>query len=102
VGTHDLDLVHLLILPMLPALGAVLLSIGGTLYLVWFPLLAVDFLRQGRKNAAPERRSHPPDEDLNSAKPVFRLLVTSTGNENSIHWSQASTPASVMRTPEVS
>ncbi len=49
VVTHGLDLTHILVLPFLPSLGAVLMSTGGTLYLLWFPLLAGDFFRQGRK-----------------------------------------------------
>lgn len=50
VVTHSLDLAHILVLPLLPALGAVLMSTGGTLYLLWFPLLAGDFFRQGRRS----------------------------------------------------
>jgi hypothetical protein len=50
VVTHGLDLAHVLVLPFLPAVAAVLMAIGGTLYLPWFPLLAGDFFRQGRKS----------------------------------------------------
>lgn len=48
VLTHGLDLAHLLVLPVLPLLGAILLSAGGVLYLLWFPLLAIDFFRNAR------------------------------------------------------
>ncbi len=47
--THGLDLAHILVLPFLPTLGAIIMSTGGTLYLLWFPLLAGDFFRLGRK-----------------------------------------------------
>ncbi|HTX90195.1 MAG TPA: hypothetical protein VMC09_03175 [Anaerolineales bacterium] len=49
VATHSLDLLHILVMPFLPAFGAILMAVGGTLYLLWFPLLASDFLRLARK-----------------------------------------------------
>ena len=49
VMTHGLDLAHILIGLFFPAAGAILLAIGGTLYLAWFPLLARDFFRLGRE-----------------------------------------------------
>jgi hypothetical protein len=48
IVTHGLDLAHLLLGFFFPAVGAVLIQIAGTLYLVWFPLLARDFFRLGR------------------------------------------------------
>jgi len=48
VVTHGLDLAHVLILPFLPTLGAILMAIGATFYLLWFPLLGRDFFRLGR------------------------------------------------------
>ena len=47
VVTHGLDLVHVLLMLILPSLGVILMAVGGTLYLVWFPLLARDFFRLG-------------------------------------------------------
>jgi len=48
VVTHSLDLAHIPCLLFLPSVGTVLLMIGGTLYLVWFPLLARDFFKLGK------------------------------------------------------
>ncbi len=42
---HGLDLLHILVGFLAPAVGATLMIIAGTLYLVWFPLLAWDFFR---------------------------------------------------------
>ncbi len=50
VVTHGLDLAHILVLPFVPVLGVVLMSTGGTLYLLWFPMLAIDFFRQRRES----------------------------------------------------
>lgn len=49
VVTHSLDLAHIPFLLIIPPVGEFLLMIGGTLYLVWFPLLARDFFRMSRK-----------------------------------------------------
>ncbi len=46
---HSLDLAHILAGFILPAGGIALMAIAGPLYLVWFPLLARDFFRLGRK-----------------------------------------------------
>jgi hypothetical protein len=48
VATHSLDLARLLLGFFLPSVGFGLMAIAGTLYLVWFPLLAWDFFRLGR------------------------------------------------------
>lgn len=48
VVAHGLDLAHILVGLFLPLAGAILLVIGGTFYLAWFPLLARDFFRLGR------------------------------------------------------
>lgn len=51
VVTHGLDGLHILVGFVLPAGGAVLMMVAGPLYLVWFPLLARDFLRLARGDA---------------------------------------------------
>lgn len=43
--THGLDLTHILVEPILPKRGAILMFIAGPLYLVWFPLLAANLFR---------------------------------------------------------
>ena len=48
VITHGLDLAHIPFLLFIPPIGEFLLMIGGTLYLVWFPLLARDFFMLSR------------------------------------------------------
>ncbi len=47
--THSLDLAHIPFLLFVPLVGELLMVIGGTLYLVWFPLVARDFFRLGRE-----------------------------------------------------
>jgi hypothetical protein len=54
VITHGLDLLHILVAFLLPAVGAGLMFVAGPLYLVWFPLLARDFFRLGRANSIVE------------------------------------------------
>ena len=49
VIAHGLDLVHILAGLVVPTAGVALMAVAGTLYLVWFPLLARDFFRLGRK-----------------------------------------------------
>lgn len=49
VVTHGLDLAHILLMPFIPAVGVLLMMIGGTIYLAWFPLLARDFFRLGKE-----------------------------------------------------
>ncbi|HNT75091.1 MAG TPA: hypothetical protein PKH77_08740 [Anaerolineae bacterium] len=49
IVTHGLDLLHMLVGFFLPELGAMLLMVGGTLYLVWFPLLARDLFRLSQR-----------------------------------------------------
>jgi hypothetical protein len=39
--THGLDLVHLVLLLLVPGLGEILMAIAGTLYLIWFPLVGL-------------------------------------------------------------
>lgn len=48
IATHGLDLTHLLLGFFFPSAGVLLLQIAGTLYLIWFPLLARDFFKLGR------------------------------------------------------
>ncbi len=47
--THSLDLLHILVGFFLPAGGVALMMVAGPLYLVWFPLLARDFLHLGKR-----------------------------------------------------
>ena len=49
IVTHSLDLLHVLIIPFVPAVGALLMFVAGPLYLVWFPLLARDFFRLAKE-----------------------------------------------------
>ncbi len=49
IVTHGLDLAHLLVIPFAPGVAAALMYVGGTLYLLWFPLIAWDLFRLQRK-----------------------------------------------------
>jgi hypothetical protein len=46
--SHGLDLVRIFVGLFIPQVGASIMAVAGTLYLVWFPLLARDFFRLGR------------------------------------------------------
>ncbi|MDX2153044.1 MAG: hypothetical protein SFV54_20035 [Bryobacteraceae bacterium] len=48
VVTHGLDLVHVAATFLLPAASVVLMAVAGPLYLVWFPLIGLSFLRLER------------------------------------------------------
>jgi hypothetical protein len=48
VATHGLDLAHLILGFFLPVGGAMLMAIAGPLYLLWFPLLGIRFLRMSK------------------------------------------------------
>jgi hypothetical protein len=50
--THGFDLAHSLVSFFAPQVGVILMAIAGPLYLVWFPLLARDFFRLGRRNSS--------------------------------------------------
>ena len=52
IATHGLDLAHLLLGFFLPSVGFGLMAIAGTLYLIWFPLLARDFFRLSRNSSS--------------------------------------------------
>ena len=52
--THGLDLVHLVLLFLVPEWGEILMAIAGTLYLIWFPLVGLRLFRLGRGNAGGE------------------------------------------------
>ncbi len=52
IATHGLDLAHLLLGLFFPSVGSILLQIAGTLYLVWFPLLARDFFKLSRSSSS--------------------------------------------------
>lgn len=45
IATHGLDLLHILLGFAIPVAGVILMAIAGTLYVVWFPLLARGLLR---------------------------------------------------------
>jgi len=49
IVTHGLDLAHVLIIPLVPAVGVAIMFVAGPLYLVWFPFLARDFFRLCRE-----------------------------------------------------
>lgn len=49
IVAHGLDVVHIVLLLFAPTIGMILMVISGTLYLAWFPLLARDFFRIGKK-----------------------------------------------------
>ena len=48
---NGLDLLHVFVALFAPTLATILLSIGGVIYLLWFPLLGWDLLKQGRQVA---------------------------------------------------
>jgi len=48
--THGLDLLHIIIAPVLPNVSVILMIIGGTLYLPWFLLLGLRFLKLSKVN----------------------------------------------------
>jgi hypothetical protein len=50
IATHGLDLAHLFVGLFLPAGGVVLMAIAGPLYLLWFPLLGIRFLRMNNES----------------------------------------------------
>ena len=54
IATHGLDLARLLLGFFFPSVGFGLMAIAGTLYLVWFPLLARDFFRLSRSDVSLE------------------------------------------------
>jgi len=51
VATHGLDLLHILVGFIIPAVGAALMFVAGPMYLIWFPLLGRDFFRLARNSA---------------------------------------------------
>jgi len=42
--THGLDFLHILMGFFSPVIGAMILAIGGTLYLIWFPMLGIQLI----------------------------------------------------------
>lgn len=46
--THGLDLAHIVLGVLLPAVGVVLMAVAGPLYLIWFPLVGRRLLQLGR------------------------------------------------------
>jgi hypothetical protein len=51
VATHGLDLLHIVLGPVLPMAGFVLMAVAGPLYLAWFPLVARRLVQLGRGEA---------------------------------------------------
>jgi len=45
--THGLDFAHLIFLLVIPTIGIVLMTIAGTLYLLWLPLIGVRLIQIG-------------------------------------------------------
>jgi hypothetical protein len=53
IVTHGLDLAHVLLGPLVPGAGFVLMAIAGPLYLIWFPLVGRRLLQLGQRRASP-------------------------------------------------
>jgi len=51
--THGLDLAHIVLGVLVPAVGVVLMAVAGPLYLIWFPLVARRLLQLGRVGPSP-------------------------------------------------
>lgn len=49
IMTHGLDLAHILVWFVAPAVGNIIMYAAGPLYLVWFPIIALRLFRLGRK-----------------------------------------------------
>lgn len=49
--THGLDLAHILVWFMVPALGNIIMFAAGPLYLIWFPMIALRLFRMSRRIA---------------------------------------------------
>ena len=50
IASHGLDLLRVFLSIFAPLASVWIMAVAGPLYLVWFPLLARDFLRLGRNN----------------------------------------------------
>jgi hypothetical protein len=48
IFTYGLDLLHLIVGAFSPQAGVAIMAVAGTLYLVWFPLVARDLFRLGK------------------------------------------------------
>lgn len=48
IATHSLDLAHVVLAFFLPGASLAVMAVAGTLYLLWFPLLARDLFRLGK------------------------------------------------------
>lgn len=53
IVTHGLDLAHVLMVPLVPRAGFVLMAIAGPLYLIWFPLVGRRLHQLGQRRASP-------------------------------------------------
>jgi hypothetical protein len=52
IVTHGLDLAHILMAPLVPGAGFVLMVIAGPLYLIWFPLVGRRLHQLGQRRAS--------------------------------------------------
>lgn len=48
IATHGLDLAHILLGPLVPGAGFILMALAGPLYLIWFPLVGRRLLQLGK------------------------------------------------------
>ena len=49
--THGLDFAHSIFLLVIPTIGIILMTIAGTLYLLWFPLIGVRLIQIGKEGS---------------------------------------------------
>lgn len=54
--THGLDLLHILIGFFIPGVGALLMAIAGTFYLIWFPLIGLRLFKLGKYTRSVESK----------------------------------------------
>lgn len=52
IVTHGLDLAHVVLGPLVPVAGFVLMAIAGPLYLIWFPLVGRRLLQLGKRRTS--------------------------------------------------
>jgi hypothetical protein len=55
VFTHGLDLAHIITGFFLPVIANGLMAVAGTLYLLWFPMIAISLFNLQRKNSTSKR-----------------------------------------------
>lgn len=52
--THGLDLLHILVGFFIPVIGALLMAVAGTLYLIWFPLIGLRLYKLSKDSRSAE------------------------------------------------